>query len=43
MEDAIAQMRIMGGRGLQPDIYTYSIIVSGYAKGNLMDESGLRV
>ncbi|KAJ4886333.1 Pentatricopeptide repeat-containing protein [Raphanus sativus] len=29
----------MESRGLKPDVYTYTVIISGYAKGGLMNEA----
>ncbi|XP_020597846.1 pentatricopeptide repeat-containing protein At3g02650, mitochondrial [Phalaenopsis equestris] len=37
--DAIALTRVMECRGLRPDVYTYSVIMSGFAKAGLMDEA----
>ncbi|KAM3242117.1 hypothetical protein ACQJBY_054676 [Aegilops geniculata] len=32
-------IRVMERRGLRPDVYTYSVIMSGYAKGGMIDEA----
>ncbi|KAK8934822.1 Pentatricopeptide repeat-containing protein [Platanthera zijinensis] len=39
VEDAISLTKVMERGGLRPDVYTYSVIMSGFAKAGLMDEA----
>ncbi|KAK8947761.1 Pentatricopeptide repeat-containing protein [Platanthera guangdongensis] len=39
VEDAISLTKVMERGGLRLDVYTYSVIMSGFAKAGLMDEA----
>lgn len=39
MEDAMEVLRMMEGRGLKPDVYTYTVIISGYVRRCEMEEA----
>lgn len=39
MGEARKLLKVMEDRGLKPDVYTYSVIMSGYTKGGEMEEA----
>ncbi|CAD6228714.1 unnamed protein product [Miscanthus lutarioriparius] len=39
MENAKDLMRVMESQGISPDIYTYSVLMSGYIKGGMISEA----
>nr|GMD50688.1 pentatricopeptide repeat-containing protein At3g02650, mitochondrial [Ipomoea batatas] len=39
MEEATKSLKMMEDRGLKPDVYTYTVIISGYVKKLEMDEA----
>ncbi|KAF9593820.1 hypothetical protein IFM89_025529, partial [Coptis chinensis] len=38
LDEAMGLLKVMESRGLRPDVYTYSVLMSGYVKGGQMDE-----
>ncbi|PQQ13022.1 pentatricopeptide repeat-containing protein [Prunus yedoensis var. nudiflora] len=39
MREAIDMMNLMKSRGLKPDVYTYTVIMSGYTNGGQMEDA----